>query len=535
MLTGVTHKRRCRAHSAPWSMSSLSRLLRLLSVALSASEPSADPSRAFPAPQTTMISGRLLDKYSLVPVGEYRNEDKDSKCQRAMLKEALGSQLGVPALIDIVAEYSPKSHARLFAEELYAELWEGRTDLLVRELYDVEKSVLKEPHHFWEYLSGAAPRVLVCVWMLWKAQMNVPLKQVLDAFAKLVGKKVGGAAYFVGGYLDGSMPFPLQNTNFDECPPALNNSRDYLDFASSFHFGIVPGFNYFLALRDAGRLVEYMTRVGRRKWEWLYAFRALHAVKPALLHRVFDIMFLQGLSGHDVLFAEMAPVALSIDPSLSSILVEIAKTNKWKQSTAEQAQAKLADVKDAGGNVHMQPLMSVAQCLDGVSQGLIEARFKEGMPGGLWFAASSTCKTAADKDGLQLHIAAGNVLCALSTAGERRYLHIRRFENGEVSTHALDRNKVKENVQCGDVIAVSKAANKALPFLEERRYSTGLSAKDRLESIKSFCYSAKSSVVFLAIVERDEPQGEQERCVESRRAKAIWRGQKRTSRKYKSL
>ena len=91
----------------------------------------------------------------------------------------------------------------------------------------------------------------------------------------------------------------------------------------------------------------------------------------------------------------------------------------------------------------MQPLLPVAQSLDDMYYGL-------------WFAASSTLKTVASNYGVQLHIAAGNVLCAFSTQG-RCYLHIRIFESNKVSTHELDAgHPVQVHVQHGDVIAISR-------------------------------------------------------------------------------
>ena len=83
-------------------------------------------------------------------------------------------------------------------------------------------------------------------------------------------------------------------------------------------------------------------------------------------------------------------------------------------------QEELADNEEAGGSVHMQPLMPVDQSLDGDYNGL-------------YFAGSSTLKTVASKyKRWQLHIAAGNVLCALSHSSEHRYFYIRSFEDGKV-------------------------------------------------------------------------------------------------------
>ena len=52
--------------------------------------------------------------------------------------------------------------------------WRAETDLLCDELFDVEKGVLREPHHFWEYLAGGAERVVVFVHMLSMVRFHDP-------------------------------------------------------------------------------------------------------------------------------------------------------------------------------------------------------------------------------------------------------------------------------------------------------------------------------------------------------------------------
>ena len=98
--------------------------------------------------------------------------DTNSESWQAMLKEALAPFLITP-LIDIAADYS-RSRSRQFAEGLYAELWEGKTDLLCKELYDVEKKVLKEAALFLGLLVGGAQPVVTFVHMLWEAQSKHP-------------------------------------------------------------------------------------------------------------------------------------------------------------------------------------------------------------------------------------------------------------------------------------------------------------------------------------------------------------------------
>ena len=131
---------------------------------------------------------------------------------------------------------------------------------------------------------------------------------------------------------------------------------------------------------------------------------------------------------------------------------------------------------------------------------------------GLHFAGSSTLKTVSSKfKKWKLHIAAGNMLCALSHSSEPDYFYIRSFEDGKVNRYAFgngDSNKVR--VQHGDVIFM-KWGGKFASFINGEFYCTGLSEKERFECIKSFCYAARHSMVeFVAIVENDEhgePEG----------------------------
>ena len=105
----------------------------------------------------------------------------------------------ITPLIEIVADYS-KDRSRRFAEDLYAELWRGKTDLLDKELYDF--GVLKEAHHFWDYLSERAQPVVGFLHMLLEAKGKHPqLKERLTSFAVLVSDKVPQAAYFVQSIL----------------------------------------------------------------------------------------------------------------------------------------------------------------------------------------------------------------------------------------------------------------------------------------------------------------------------------------------
>ena len=128
---------------------------------------SASASRVSRLSATTLISGRLLHKHMLLPTdGGLYSEGVSSLPKQTVRKETLGPLLAQP-LLEIVADYSG-SRSWHFAEALYAELWAGKTDLLRREL--CSGGVLRERHHFWDYLSGGAERVVALVHMLWAAQ-----------------------------------------------------------------------------------------------------------------------------------------------------------------------------------------------------------------------------------------------------------------------------------------------------------------------------------------------------------------------------
>ena len=115
--------------------------------------------------------------------------------------------------------------------------------------------------------------------------------------------------------------------------------------------------------------------------------------------------------------------------------------------------------------------------------------------------------------GVQLHVAAGNVLYARSTS-EGRYLCIRNFEQAEARRAVLvpgTLNKVK--VQHGDVIVVHH--EDACPsFLNAKVDCTGLSREGCFERVKSFYHAARDKYVyFMAIVESDSPSNEKENGV----------------------
>ena len=465
--------------------------------ALSVSQPACNVGAA--ASKTTEINGRLYYRHSLLPVDECYDEDgRNSESKRALLKETLGSLLP-SCLIAIVAGYGA-SRSLQFAEELYAELWDGKTDLLGK-LYDAERNILTESHAFWEHLSRGAQRVVAFVHMLIKARTKHPkLKGQLRSFAELVCDKVPQTAYLIREYLGDRIYLDWTQTSLGSWPQALLDDQKYFGTDVYSSFLLVTRVYYLLKQSNVKRLENYLYSVPLDKFDWFYVLRTLYAFEPALLRKFFAIGFAKDSSRDREFFEMTAPIAMGLDLALDSDLIAIAKNNGWAEPVAgKSVQKDLADSEEAGGSVHMQPLMPVDQSLDSDYNGL-------------YFAGSSTLKTVASRLATwQLHIAAGNVLCALSHSIETGCFYIRSFEDGKVNSYELrNGDSVKVHVQHGDVIFMSFGGQFA-SFISREFHCTGLSETERFESIKSFCYAARHFMVdFIAIVENDghgEPKG----------------------------
>ena len=467
----------------------LSETLEALNVSQPACNAGAAAS-ASTASKTTEIDGRLYYRRSLLPVDECYSEDgRNSDSKRAVLKEILGTLLPI-SLIAIVAGYGA-SHSLEFAEEMYAELWNGKMDLLGK-LYDAERNILIEPHAFWGYLSEAAQPVVRFLHMLMGAVAKHPnLKGVLQSFAVLVADKVPQAGYFVQEYLGDRMSLFWIWTSLDSWPQALLDDEAYFKGRVYDCFEVATRVYYLLKQSNVQRREKYLYSLLLGKSQWPYVLRTLHAVEPALLRKFFDINFAKHSPTARRLFEAAAPVAMGMDSALGSVLIEIAKRNRWAKPVAEKnVQKDFADSEEAGGSVHMQPLVPVDQSLD-----------RECL--GLSFVGSTTLKTVASRfEDWRLHIAAGNVLCAILHSSDPHYFYIRSFKDGKVNRYPL-RNGNPVKVQHGDVIFINWEGHFA-SFISEEFHCTGLSKKERFEYIKSFCYAARHYMVdFIAIVQND--------------------------------
>lgn len=465
--------------------------------AASSSSAASSTSVSHRLPQHTRINGRFFDSRFLLPadVGPYI-DDKNSWSKRPMHEEVLDSVLGIKPLAGIILDYNSfVSRSRQFAERLYAELWEGRIGPLCKELYDSAKDAVDEPHHFWDYLSGGAQPAAAFAHLLWAAKGKHPeLSEALDDFARLASARVPQTAYFLAGYLDGRMPFPLQNISLDEWPQPLLDDQAHLAKGTRSIFKVVSRVHYYLMQNSVRGLAWYVHTLSLSRCDWREVFCILHAVEPALLPKFFDLGLADDSFTDKELFEVAAPPAMGMDPTLSSALIAVAKKNGWTEPVAEECdqQIEFGDDSEAGGTVHMQPLSPLAKSRGGTCCGSL-------------FGASLTGKMIADQVGTRLLVTADNVLCAHSTCKEY-YLHVCSIESAKVTTFNIDGAlPVRVKVQHGDVI-VMDYWGKGFPSLLERQLSCiGLSGEDRFEWTKSFFYAANNNFNFLAIVQSDNP------------------------------
>ena len=157
-------------------------------------------------------------------------DGRSSEWKRALLKKILGSLLPVSS-VEIIAGYGAGLSLQ-FAEELYAELWNGKRGLL-GELYDAERNILTESHVFWDYLSEGAQPVVGFVHMLKEAEKkHRRLKGALRSFAALVSDKVPQAAYLIGKHLGNRMSLYSMRTSLDSWPQALLDDKSISEHLS---------------------------------------------------------------------------------------------------------------------------------------------------------------------------------------------------------------------------------------------------------------------------------------------------------------
>ena len=90
------------------------------------------------------------------------------------------------------------------------------------------------------------------------------------------------------------------------------------------------------------RFKSTLNDLGVGQFEYLYVLPILYAVEPALLRRFFDIGFAKDSYDDQEIFEKAAPVALGIDPTLSSALIAIATSNGWAEPVASKLSLRRA-------------------------------------------------------------------------------------------------------------------------------------------------------------------------------------------------
>ena len=174
----------------------------------------------------------------------------------------------------------------------------------------------------------------------------------------------------------------------------------------------MPVAYYLLMQGNVQRFKHFITESNLDGEDCLYLFPILYAIEPALLRQFFAIAFANDSESDQEIFEAAAPVAMSLDASLSDALIAIARENGWAEPVAARfvTRIELADDPEAGGDVHMQPLVSVAKLV--IDFKCVPDYF-----------ASLTLKTAANLSDLRFHVAAGNVLCAFSDGSKYSLSH----------------------------------------------------------------------------------------------------------------
>ena len=297
-------------------------LLLALAVHRSACSLDAAPS-ASTASKTTVISSRLYYRHSLLAVDECYSEDgRNSDLKRAVAKETLDPLL-IDPLIAIVAGYGA-SHTLQFAEELYAELWNGKTDLLGK-LYDAKRNILAESHAFWDYLAQGAQPVVGFLHMLLEAEgKHLDVDDNTEEFC-CVGSCQGATSSILCTGVSW-LPYVsvLDGQGLDSWPQALLDDQKYFSASAGDSFEVVTRVYYLLKQSNVERHEKYLYSLPLGKFHWPYVLRTLHAFEPALLRKFFAIGFDKGSSSAKKLFQMTAPAAMGLDPAMGSDLTAIA-------------------------------------------------------------------------------------------------------------------------------------------------------------------------------------------------------------------
>ena len=202
------------------------------------------------------------------------------------------------------------------------------------------------------------------------------------------------------------------------------------------------------------------------------------------------------------LFTIIAPLVLTVNPRMDRLLRHHAAQSGWSELALKKDMDinerciddevcinEVLEHKEAGGSVHLQPLLQFQPTTILTSDYEGEA------------VASLSGKTFRE-DAFLAFVAADNMLSV-----QRRicyeYLHIRSFQDGAVCTHPLKSDQlVRTRVQHGDLVATTMLCETPEIFAELHVFA-GLPAEERFKRLRELCFLAGDDF-FMAIVESDQ-------------------------------
>lgn len=218
-------------------------------------------------------------------------------------------------------------------------------------------------------------------------------------------------------------------------------------------------------------------------YEWSCIFKLFHGVQEPLLYQFFNVGLEEGSFMAQSLFKRTARIAAAMYPTMRDFLQGKADEKLWQDldlPTLHIYAPRVVDCEEAGGDLHMQPLVPFTEELANLS--------------GKTFCLNRS-KLFIDRDNVLHYFRRDGYGC----------VHVREFADGKVSSYCSMEDGVLIKVQHGDVIAVTMY-NGCPSFLSEPVDFTSLAPESRFERLKAFFYLAKDeTVLFLAIMERDPP------------------------------
>lgn len=440
-----------------------------------------------------LVDDRLLVNGLLSPVYSLHMEQQ-------VLQGALNDYFPT-ALVRLVAKYLGVCTAAAgpFAKGLYDELHVGNFDTFTKVLYDAQGNAL-QAHYFWDHLAKAKGSVqLAFVQILWVALAKGSKAEWSKGLVELVSRKLPQMAYFARSYaVDHEMNLLFENVHQEEWPQVLTDGAGKWKDTRWYDFKKKALYIQYLLARRMRKQLKTEISFSICQDALCHVIRILHASRGTLLCDFFRIGLEEGSFMNEQFFNDAPVQASRVDHRLCAFLRERAVERGWRVPALSERPFSLVPVQDGAetGNVHMQPLQSFASSLATT----VNERLCAVSPSG------KTVMMAL----ATFFIAPGNMLHVLPE--KKCLLCVRSFAEGRVQAYSPHAYK-PVRVQHGDVIAWT--SYKSPPFfLSEQIGCAGVSRDERFESLKTFCYLAKSHVDFIAIVEDDEPAQEARGAVE---------------------